>query len=177
MPPIEPGVSHELAKWRAARYSDVRYKLNLTLEKMSPVLKGTIEIHVRVSRAHVSKGHTPAIAEAQADNIPAIVLDWRTIKGFEDLSLISNISINGQPANADRSVRAPFEESHEHVIFRDGVVLGENVIKLDFTSPVLTSGSAITRYVDKEDGAEYIYSLFVPSDASTAFPVFDQPRI
>ena len=42
-PPIEPGVSQELAKWRAVRYSDVRYKLNLTLEKMSPVLKGTIE--------------------------------------------------------------------------------------------------------------------------------------
>ncbi len=54
---------------------------------------------------------------------------------------------------------------------------GENVIKLDFTSPILTSGSAITRYVDKEDGAEYIYSLFVPSDASTAFPVFDQPDL
>ena len=43
-PPIEPGVSHDLAIWRAAHYSDVRYKLNLTLEKMSPVLKGTIEI-------------------------------------------------------------------------------------------------------------------------------------
>ncbi len=54
---------------------------------------------------------------------------------------------------------------------------GENVIKLDFTSPILTSGSAITRYIDKEDGSEYIYSLFVPSDASTAFPVFDQPDL
>ncbi|NOT49180.1 MAG: hypothetical protein HOP17_15735, partial [Acidobacteria bacterium] len=51
------------------------------------------------------------------------------------------------------------------------------VIKLDFTSPILPSGSAITRYVDKEDGSEYIYSLFVPSDASTAFPVFDQPDL
>ena len=48
-PPIEPGVSHTLAKWRAARYSDVRYKINLTLEKMSPVLKGTIEIRVKVA--------------------------------------------------------------------------------------------------------------------------------
>ncbi len=48
-PPIGPGVSHDLAIWRAAHYSDVRYKLNLTLEKMSPVLKGTIEIRVNVS--------------------------------------------------------------------------------------------------------------------------------
>src|SRR6185437_6551527 len=65
----------------------------------------------------------------------------------------------------------------EHLIFGDGVRAGENVIKLDFTSPILTSGSAITRYIDKEDGSEYIYSLFVPSDASTAFPVFDQPDL
>ena len=49
LPPIAPGVPHELAIWRAARYSDVRYKLNLTLEKMSPVLKGTIEIRVNIS--------------------------------------------------------------------------------------------------------------------------------
>ncbi|HMS10826.1 MAG TPA: hypothetical protein PKE66_15180, partial [Pyrinomonadaceae bacterium] len=46
LPSIEPGVPLELAKWRAAHYSDVRYKLNLTLEKMSPVLKGTMEIRV-----------------------------------------------------------------------------------------------------------------------------------
>ncbi|HUR96907.1 MAG TPA: hypothetical protein VMZ26_02450, partial [Pyrinomonadaceae bacterium] len=196
-PPIEPGVSHELAKWRAARYSDVRYKLDLTLEKMSPVLKGTIEIRVNVRDAG-SGGRGDA----------AIVLDWRKIRGHEDKSTISNVSINGSvrspafrrqasiiPNAAGNEERPPeggtpnagkppeggtpnaFEESNEHLIFRDGVVVGENVIKLDFTSPILTSGSAITRYVDKEDGAEYIYSLFVPSDASTAFPVFDQPDL
>ena len=82
-----------------------------------------------------------------------------------------SISTNWPPANAGGS------DFNEHLIFRDGVVLGENVIKLDFTSPILTSGSAITRYVDKEDGADTFYSLFVPSDASTAFPVFDQPDL
>ena len=60
-------------------------------------------------------------------------------------------------------------EMSDHLII-GAVNAGENVIKLDFTSPILTSGSAITRYVDKEDGAEYIYSLFVPSDASTPPP-------
>ena len=52
-PPIEPGVSQELARWRSARYSHVWYKLNLTLEKMSPVLKGTIEIRVNVGDAEI----------------------------------------------------------------------------------------------------------------------------
>ncbi len=175
LPPIETGVSHALAQWRAARYSDVRYKLNLTLEKMSPVLKGTIEIRVKVSEPPASAG-----GQSGGGLIPPIVLDWRRIAGHEQQSTISNVFVNGKsvslsanwpPANAGGS------DFSDHLIFRDGVVAGENVIKLDFTSPILTSGSAITRYVDKEDGAEYIYSLFVPSDASTAFPVFDQPDL
>ncbi|MEO6049877.1 MAG: M1 family aminopeptidase, partial [Pyrinomonadaceae bacterium] len=179
VPVIEPGVSHDLAKWRASHYSDVRYKLNLRLEKMSPVLKGTIEIRLQEAAVACAEPNCPPMA---------IILDWRKIKGSENLSTISNVSINGKQATTTPSAEAAatppkqggefyFEERSEHLIFRDGVKLGENVIKLDFTSPILTSGSAITRYVDKEDGAEYIYSLFVPSDASTAFPVFDQPDL
>jgi aminopeptidase N len=175
-PTIDAGVSQTLAKWRGANYSDVRYKLNLTLEKMSPTLKGSIEIRVKLSEPPASAGGSN----------PTIILDWRKIRGKEDLSTISNVSINGKtltsaakpPANAggsDKSVN--FEETNEHLVFKDGVTKGENVVKLDFTSPIATSGAAITRYVDKEDGAEYVYSLFVPSDASTVFPVFDQPDL
>ena len=40
MPPIETGVSKTLAKWRAAHYLDIRYKLNITLEKGAPLMKG-----------------------------------------------------------------------------------------------------------------------------------------
>jgi aminopeptidase N len=183
LPPIQPGVSHDLAIWRAAHYSDVRYKLNLTLEKMSPVLKGSIEIRVQHSFI------------VQTEPIPLyLVLDWRKIRGYEKSSTISNVRINGYPvAQAEQGSIAPgrqlfivrslkatdlkFYEQNEHLVFSDGVQMGENVITLDFTSPILTSGSAITRYIDKEDGSEYIYSLFVPSDASTAFPVFDQPDL
>ncbi len=196
VPPVEPGVSHELAKWRAARYSDVRYKLDLTLKKMSPVLKGTMEIRVRVEEETTSPGTPPPGTQAPSPanagssgvaNVP-IILDWRSIRGSEKLSTISNVTINGTyavPKDAKfeedisgATILGPrYQESNEHLIFDDHVVIGENIIKLDFTSPILASGSAITRYVDKEDGAEYIYSLFVPSDASTAFPVFDQPDL
>src|SRR6185369_9264882 len=178
-PPIDPGVSHDLAIWRAAHYSDVRYKLNLTLEKMSPVLKGTIEIRVKVAGQIVSSA--PG-AEAVA---PSIILDWRKIAGHEKDSTVTNITLNEIPLfNGDQrpeglapSPTFKYHESNDHLILPDAVKAGENVIKLDFTSPILTSGSAITRYIDKEDGSEYLYSLFVPSDASTAFPVFDQPDL
>ncbi|HCA58556.1 MAG TPA: hypothetical protein DEP46_11285 [Blastocatellia bacterium] len=196
LPPIKPGVSLELAKWRAERYSDVRYKLNLTLEKMSPVLKGTMEIRVVVRDAATSGRGDAGIsgqpttgtqasppASARAAEIPPIILDWRKIRGHEEKSTISNVTINGRIALFDRpqhvkdGISRYYADIQEHLIFYDNVVIGENVIKLDFTSPILTSGSAITRYIDKEDGSEYLYSLFVPSDASTAFPVFDQPDI
>jgi aminopeptidase N len=180
LPPIEKGVSQKLAQWRAANYSDVRYKLNLTIEKKAPTLKGAMEITLNVNKTIKAR----QFGRINEIDIPAlIVLDWRKIKGNENLSKISNVSINGEKLKLDSGdiTENPFEPSYkeesEHLIFQDGVKLGENIIKLDFESPILTSGSAITRYIDKEDGSEYIYSLFVPSDASTAFPVFDQPDL
>lgn len=54
---------------------------------------------------------------------------------------------------------------------------GENSVSARFSARVDTAGAAITRYDDKEDGSEYLYSLFVPMDASMAFPCFDQPDL
>jgi len=65
---------------------------------------------------------------------------------------------------------------------RDHLVLpplgvGEHSIRLAFEAPVAVSGAPVTRYKDHEDGAEYLYTLLVPSDASTLFPCFDQPDL
>ncbi len=156
-PPIEPGVSKPLAEWRAKHYRDVRYKLNLTLEKGAPLMKGNIEIRVTLD-------------EEGAKN--DLILDWRTtqFQNDKDKPDAEVMSLNGQTPLVT--------EAAEHLrISRENLKIGENVIKINFASPIKTSGSAITRFVDKEDGEEYIYSLFVPSDASTAFPVFDQPDL
>ena len=165
-PPIEPGVSQALAIWRGANYSDVRYKLNIKLEKGAPLMKGTIEISVNLT-------------DEGAKN--DLILDWRTTqfandkdKPFADVVSV-NTTIMGK---ATQSNTYDYQTTKEHLLISHRFFkTGENAIKINFASPVKTSGAAVTRYVDKEDGAEYVYSLFVPSDASTAFPVFDQPDL
>ena len=54
---------------------------------------------------------------------------------------------------------------------------GKNELQLTFTSLAGASGKAITQYEDRDDGSEYVYTLFVPMDASMAFPCFDQPDL
>ncbi|HEY6445000.1 MAG TPA: M1 family aminopeptidase [Acidobacteriaceae bacterium] len=54
---------------------------------------------------------------------------------------------------------------------------GENTIEATFTANTGVAGKAITRFEDRDDGSEYLYTLFVPMDADMAFPCFDQPDL
>jgi aminopeptidase N len=57
------------------------------------------------------------------------------------------------------------------------LVPGFNRISARFTTPIAPSGAAIIRFDDKSDGATYLYTLLVPSDANLLFPCFDQPDL
>jgi aminopeptidase N len=54
---------------------------------------------------------------------------------------------------------------------------GHNEVRLGFTANIGAAGKAITRYTDRDDKNEYLYTLFVPMDADMAFPCFDQPDL
>ncbi|MGB9180977.1 MAG: M1 family aminopeptidase, partial [Pyrinomonadaceae bacterium] len=152
----ESGVPRELARWRAAHYSDVRYTLSLELKAGAQMLKGAEKIRVTLD-----------------GDVEQLVLDWRVAKQKEGQpqARVWEIEANGRKV-------ADAREVNDHILIPGKYLKkGENVVRLRFESPISTQGSAVTRYVDREDNAEYIYTLFVPSDASTAFPCFDQPDL
>ncbi len=116
LPPLETGVSNELAKWRAANYSDVRYKLNITLEKAAPLMKGEIEIRVNLS-------------EEGAKN--DLILDWRTTQFANDKDKpFANIGL----INESLPLNVKIEQEHILIPPRN-LKVGENVIKISFASP------------------------------------------
>src|SRR6266849_2814928 len=150
VPGLEPGVSRELAQWRAKTYRDVRYALAISVTAGATKLAGTATVEVTLGRS-----------------VPDLVLDWRPSPGAPG---VGQLRVNGKPAKA--------KLEREHLIVPARLLRpGRNRITLSFEAPIALSGSAVTRYVDREDGSEYVYTLFVPSGASSACPCFDQPDV
>ena len=107
-------------------------------------------------------GHA-VISFTLRDTKQPVVLDFRD-------GTIEHPLVNAAPAEA--------EIMNGHIVIPARYfTAGHNTITLDFTSEIATAGRAITRFVDRDDGSPYIYSLFVPMDASQAFPCFDQPDL
>ena len=53
----------------------------------------------------------------------------------------------------------------------------ENLLEVEYENPFDTGGDGVFRFVDPEDGAEYIYTNFEPYEAHRMAPLFDQPDI
>jgi aminopeptidase N len=112
-------------------------------------------------RAASVSGHEELRFHLQASS--PVLLDFRE-------GSASSLTVNGQ--------QAPLKAENGHIELEAGLLKpGENVAAMDFTAPVAPAGKAITRFEDKDDNAEYLYTLFVPMDASMAFPCFDQPDL
>src|SRR6185312_844125 len=143
------GIPRDLARLRSQQLKDVRYQLSFTITPKANTVSGHEELRF-----------------VQNPDDRGVLPEWLD---FREGS-ISSLTVNGQPAST--------EIQNGHVELPAKLLkLGENLVVIDFKAPVAPAGKAITRFEDKDDGSEYIYTLFVPMDADMAFPCFDQPDL
>ena len=146
-PDIAPGVTQDLARWRAAHYRDVAYALEFELRAGAEAVDGRVEVRVSFRGEPVD-----------------LVLDWRG--GPERLR---DLRLNGRAFDGAR-----YEAEHL-IIPRRLLARGSNRLAMGFRAPVSTTGGPVTRFKDGED--EYWYTLFVPAEVHSVFPCFDQPDL
>jgi len=154
------GVSKELAQRRKAEISNVRYRLFFDIP--------------RLKRKVINAGE---VLSFTVKDPTQIVLDFR-----EDYNLIKKIFVNGKPfdiqniTNISKKNTADLLEvlpnkivfCNEHIIIPpDMVIKGENKVTIIFI--------AGSQSLNRKDS--FMYTLFVPDRARTAFPCFDQPDL
>lgn len=143
---VPDGIPRALAQERAARVSDLHYKLRYDLQPHVDATDATEEIRFQLRDAS-----TP------------LLLDFRD-------GAIAELHVNGSTV--------PGQIDHGHLSLPAAALrVGENTVDAKFTANIGVAGKAITRFEDKDDGNEYLYTLFVPMDAEMAFPCFDQPDL
>jgi len=85
-------------------------------------------------------------------------------------------SLRGVRANGAAVTDFAWENGHVRIPAR-WLRAGANTVDAEFTARIAPAGSSIIRYDDATDGATYLYTLLVPSDAHQLFPSFDQPDL
>lgn len=142
---VGPGISKELAEYRATRIRDVRYGLTLDV-----TARDTARGHVTITFSRIGSGDA--------------IVDFRG-------PWLGKMTVNGDALATSSSngmhIRVPA------ALLR----VGENRIAIEFKSLIAPAGASVIRYHDATDGATYLYTLLVPSDANQLFPCFDQPDI
>lgn len=92
-----------------------------------------------------------------------VILDFRGPR-------LSDVRVNGVTA------QTTFNGAHLRVP-ASAIHAGRNEVTASFAALIAPAGASIIRFHDDRDDADYLYTLFVPSDANALFPCFDQPDL
>lgn len=148
-----------LARARGRRIHDLTYRLDMRIDRRACLVAGRSVIAFELARPRAHED---------------LVLDWRPECTRQALDRArESLRVNGH-ALPKASVRIG---SGHIVIAARHVQPGANRIELDWNAPIRDAGAALTRFRDPDDGSLYVYTLFVPADASAVFPCFEQPDL
>ena len=138
-PEIEHGVSLELAQYRKAQISDLKYDLTFKIPKN------------------------------QSESIPASAKITFFLKSNDsDLQLDFRQSRDHLQSLVVNDEKNEIEFEKEHLILPSELLSeGQNEVEIEF----IAGETSLNRNPD------YLYTLFVPDRARTAFPLFDQPDL
>ncbi|KAF0214804.1 MAG: aminopeptidase N, partial [bacterium] len=137
------GISRELAQLRAKVYSDIRYNLSFDLRAKKETISGQVRVDLKIARL-----------------LQPLVIDF---KGLGRLPDQINGKLKTQTIQVNGKSISNFQQINGHIVIPiEAIREGQNSLDIEFETPVEKSGAAITRYIDKDDNGEYLYTLFVP---------------
>jgi aminopeptidase N len=135
------------ARFRKAQISNPAYGLQIYIRPGSDTFIGTATLTFDLA----------------ADNTAPVTLDF-------DSGRITRLFVN--------AVEVDYDYERWFLTLPAGLFdAGTNVIRVDYERPFATDGAGLHKFVDPEDGNEYIYTQFEPYDANRMFPHFDQPDL
>lgn len=169
----EEGVPKELAQWRKAAYSDVRYRLHFDIpEKRSERVDGRIAVSLGLREPEdiVLDFREPASSihsvKVNGHTVPTAHLSAQENASHGNGSPERNI-LHGEEAQGENAgIQHSCIIANEHIIIPAAMTRsGENTVEITFT--------AGDQSLNRNDS--FLYTLLVPERARTLFPCFDQP--
>ena len=145
-------LAKEDARARAARVSNVRYALDLSLDGEAAKYAGEVQIDFDLADSTAS-GRDLTI-DFVGGTVASVSVN---AVGLDTLGNLYNGYFLTLPATALR--------------------VGANRVQIGFSHPYSRDGSGLYRFRDPVDGRDYLYTNFEPYDQNQLFPSFDQPDL
>ncbi len=147
-----------LASSRVRTLSDVHYRFHLHIDRAASWLRAQQTIEVTLTAAPRS----------------ALLLDWQP----EDEPRARAAITRTLRVNGHRAFEAGARLTGSHLEIPPLLLRrGHNYLQLAWQARIRDADSALVRFRDPADDRRYVYTLFVPADASSIFPCFDQPNL